>query len=444
MVDRAQSNLQSQSLQFREQGNTEYKGARRFTASALRVPRLWKALDLYTKALSTAQDKLELALAYKNIAAVEISLFYEQEDEERKQDMVLKSCRASSRAIVHGSGVCHEDWKRDMEKKLSERLQLATSYSSPSFLRRVFNEVSQKQLLSPAQLELANSCFQQAVVHQSKSTDMFQGFEEFEKENHVKAISLLNECMFFVHEVNSGNADRQTAEKKEELSSLCFLHLCISEARIHCGIADRQLHQALLGEEDMNIDGVWTAVDTYRHAITLIKDQDLELEAIVLTKLGQLYEDVLKMPEIGLRCYRTALDLVFSMHPRVFDSCSWYKHLRQRLHSFQEKVELEEECKKAQEKAPWLKELEKELESLKKSSETSWQQLLKTCYASFPPKNPKHRLTTEPLTADNGKGALRTAIVHYHPDKQSTHGRKWQVLCEEITILLNSKYAAFK
>jgi hypothetical protein len=45
---------------------------------------------------------------------------------------------------------------------------------------------------------------------------------------------------------------------------------------------------------------------------------------------------------------------------------------------------------------------------------------------------------------DRGKEILRTAILHYHPDKQGGHPFKWKVLCEEITKMLNRKYECFK
>jgi hypothetical protein len=31
-------------------------------------------------------------------------------------------------------------------------------------------------------------------------------------------------------------------------------------------------------------------------------------------------------------------------------------------------------------------------------------------------------------------------MFHYHPDVNGQHGEEWQVLCEEISKILNNKY----
>ena len=41
---------------------------------------------------------------------------------------------------------------------------------------------------------------------------------------------------------------------------------------------------------------------------------------------------------------------------------------------------------------------------------------------------------------------MKNAIIHYHPDRQNVekHGKKWKVLCEEITKILTSRYESHK
>jgi len=101
-----------------------------------------------------------------------------------------------------------------------------------------------------------------------------------------------------------------------------------------------------------------------------------------------------------------------------------------------------------QERQQYIKELEAELKDLKEADVGSGAEgLLRHIYKTYPPKNPEHKLDDEDLDdRDKVKKALLTAVLHYHPDKQDTgqHGRKWTVLCEEITRLLNGHYETYK
>jgi len=73
---------------------------------------------------------------------------------------------------------------------------------------------------------------------------------------------------------------------------------------------------------------------------------------------------------------------------------------------------------------------------------------LRYIYKTYPPKNPEHKLDNKDLDEHaNVKKALLRAIHHYHPDKQDKEGedcKKWAVLCEEITKLLNGRYETHK
>ena len=64
--------------------------------------------------------------------------------------------------------------------------------------------------------------------------------------------------------------------------------------------------------------------------------------------------------------------------------------------------------------------------------------LVTFCYFPFRLKD------DEKFEVDRGKEILRTAILHYHPDKQGGQPFKWKVMCEEVTKMLNRKYECFK
>lgn len=99
------------------------------------------------------------------------------------------------------------------------------------------------------------------------------------------------------------------------------------------------------------------------------------------------------------------------------------------------------------ERQKYIAELKQELTDLKGAEVGSTAQCLRYVYKTFPLKNPDHKLDAANLEDRTRlKKTLLTAIQHYHPDKQDveTHGRKWAVLCEEITKTLNKRYEIYK
>ena len=47
-------------------------------------------------------------------------------------------------------------------------------------------------------------------------------------------------------------------------------------------------------EEDLNFDMVWEVVDCYMEATVLAKEINIEVEAIALSRLGSVYDKILK------------------------------------------------------------------------------------------------------------------------------------------------------
>jgi len=109
---------------------------------------------------------------------------------------------------------------------------------------------------------------------------------------------------------------------------------------------------------------------------------------------------------------------------------------------------MNEEAIKQRQRAAYMKELKAELSDINQADVGSGPAgLLRHIYNTYPPKNPDHKLDGKNLVkAAKTKRALLTAIQHYHPDKQDEeqHGKKWAVLCEEITKLLTDHYGRYK
>jgi len=117
------------------------------------------------------------------------------------------------------------------------------------------------------------------------------------------------------------------------------------------------------------------------------------------------------------------------------------------MQRYQSEAVTNDEAMRQLERDKYIKELEAELKDLKEANIGAPVGLLRHIYKTYPPKNTEHKLDDTDLDkASKLKKVLLTAIQHYHPDKQDKeeHGRKWAVLCEEITKLLNGRYETYK
>lgn len=85
-------------------------------------------------------------------------------------------------------------------------------------------------------------------------------------------------------------------------------------------LGDDILHNILLMEEDLNFDMVWKVVDCYMEAIVLAREIDMEVEAIALSRLGSIYDKILKDKFRAKTYFRRSIQLAMSLHPRTFDS----------------------------------------------------------------------------------------------------------------------------
>ena len=85
-------------------------------------------------------------------------------------------------------------------------------------------------------------------------------------------------------------------------------------------IADEILEKLLLDEECLQMDMVWKVVDLYKEAIILTRELDMEVEAIALSRLGNIFDKILKDKIKAKGCFRRSIQLAISLHPRTFDA----------------------------------------------------------------------------------------------------------------------------
>ena len=85
-------------------------------------------------------------------------------------------------------------------------------------------------------------------------------------------------------------------------------------------------------------------------------------------------------------------------------------------------------------------ELEPQLKKLRAAKARGARDLLVHLKRNHPPKFKDKR--PEPAH-DDIRGALRKAVVEYHPDKQLQHDKTWQLLSAEISKAVNEVWADY-
>jgi len=74
-------------------------------------------------------------------------------------------------------------------------------------------------------------------------------------------------------------------------------------------------------EESLNMDMVWEVVDWYKQAVLRTREvTEVEMEAIALSRLGKVFDKILKLKNKAKEYVMKAVELANSMHPRTFNT----------------------------------------------------------------------------------------------------------------------------
>ena len=98
-----------------------------------------------------------------------------------------------------------------------------------------------------------------------------------------------------------------------------------------------------------------------------------------------------------------------------------------------------------------MKEIEEDMKLVKAERGKGKVELLRYIYEIYPPRWKEDctlpdTLPDEKAEASEWKPIFKAAVIHYHPDKTNveTDGKRWKVLCEEISKILTGIYESMK
>ncbi|KAK9831244.1 hypothetical protein WJX74_009164 [Apatococcus lobatus] len=124
----------------------------------------------------------------------------------------------------------------------------------------------------------------------------------------------------------------QTLEDFVELKEDLYRQRCTSESVLARQRGEKLLASSLADKEALDMDSVWLAVDALQEAAVVNREQDIESEAIALSRLGMLYYSVLKIEAKASAYLKQSFMLAQSLYPVPFNAC-WYQDVIQTMSS---------------------------------------------------------------------------------------------------------------
>jgi len=433
---------QSRSEEERVRGNQLYKQATKTDIQPwTKQQRLQECFPIYQLAFSFAKNDDERASAKKNIGLAYrqmASTFSPSKSEVgRLRYFMLEAVESFSAAYTFGQSCKTEEWLLDVyeganlcTEAVRETAILVTDQTEKFLLLRKIATMAPDGLTkATCWLKLGEATFNAGVM----------AYEDKRFNDCQRHMADCNEP--FEEALRHGKDDVTICEDAYDFQRKVFVHLCITESVSLRTQAESLFHAHLMNQENIDFDLMWDVADMFKQCTMLVREQDIEQEAISLSRLAKVFDVVLKLPDKAKIYYKRSFHLAAALFPRTFNLKDWYKDCSQALERYQKETVQREENKWQEERKPFLEDLQPELKNLKEAFDEGYVAFVKYVYSTHPPKNPDHTLTGDGTT----KKSVRMALVHYHTDKlNKSEDTKWYVLCEEISKMLSQKYEQLK
>ena len=426
-------------------------------APAVKILRVQKALNMYNRAVKASVNDKERASAYKNIMICSSYLFqcYTKEHDLNQCLFYVKECFSNgNQALDFGKYDMGKNWLQNIQEKLEEISQSTINFVNVNMepkercrvLERFCSDLGSKLLNIKTKFyeKIASDYFHMSVVFLEKSD--FKGSLNAIAEANMPLLKL-EELLHTQDVANFSTLSEFLKSMKDDL----YKNKCISQCMQSRFVADLMLNEII---EDPTVNTtflvVWNVIDLLRESIILTRENDVEQEAVSLSKLAMVYHNILLLKPRAKVIVTQVMQMAKSMQPRNFDKEKWFTDASAIFSQYQSEQRREEEKEKEKFNIQYLKNLKPRLDELKKNSTNSTQKFLSWLYTMNPPK---HHLNFS-VDIENIKNApgektkklLSQAIIYYHPDKidASKYGMEYKLFSEEIVKRLTAKYEMTK
>jgi len=438
------------SSSWRSEGNKYFSQAHQDgLAPIIKESRLQEAIKFYHRALSAAcENKDDAASACKNLAKSNFGLICVTDDTETEIKLFKECFQYCSKALEYGRDCKSLDWLMDVDALyrtvyflICDQFDVLSTELKINLFESLASVVSEKDRLYPD------------INHHLAEAWLSEACMALNDNDFKTSLNALKEMYRPVEEVKRYGKHRDQLMTDIE----CFqcditIQMARTESMQAISTGDTLLENHLLEDADLNMDLIYTVIDYYRHAMVLTRGVEIELEAMALSKLGKLYDQVLKIKHRASDCFHKCLQLAATLVPRVLTSEAWYKVANETLMKYQMESYSHQERERQKERQKYLDELKTELKEIseaKKKWKDQGGEFLMFIYEKFPPKvtctiPKKEDVVGKEMTSL--KKLFQKAVIYYHPDKQDVErfGMKWKVLSEEITKDLSTFYEITK
>ena len=421
-------------LKFREEGNKLYKSLAGNISTSLKLDRLNRAMLNYNRSYSISRTDEEISSVTKNLSMTYLYLASLQDDFHQSLYFHTEAAKHFLIAIHRGTRCKTQAWIDELYSTIYTRTFEVLEIS------KQLSPYDRQRWLGGYAKELPN-CTARGRISSTVMRMIFkQSVLALDSKDFSEAAELLDECSYWIEETRRFG-DSNLREVSEEYRNSVNTHMCLCESIRARKNAKALLEQSLHDKESLDMELVYYAIDTYKQSILFARDRDLECEAISLSKIGFVHYKVLKDNQRAGVYYAKCLEIAHSMRPRDMSNKNWYKQAFEGLRKIQVKQAQADDAEHEADKRSFYTSHSDILQEILNAFNKSVYDLLKHIYAKH---SPKEDFILPELTSSNIQSYVKKAIVHYHPDKQSSKGENWKFLCEEIVKYLTSKYEVLK
>jgi len=223
-------------------------------------------------------------------------------------------------------------------------------------------------------------------------------------------------------------------------------YLVLCEATMLMEFGDRHFKEAGEGDAEDLFPRAQLAQDDYRAAHVLAKDNDVELEGAILSRLARHHAKVTNMPSTAHALYMHAVELAASLAP-MLPKGGWYIECVEAITAYRKAREEQDASNWYEQRRPILETLEEDLKKIESMKDADHKTFVEYIVKEFAPKTTGPDTIAEmvDLTSDKlTKKEMLKVIARYHTDKNTAWGDRWKVLSEEICKTLTARYENMK
>lgn len=395
--------MSSTSVRFREDGNKVYITAKDNIPAKIQLERLQTASNLYYKAYNTSIDMDEKVSAAKNMGMVSWRIGKLKEQLQDRSSVIFHFFKEAFQYLT-------EAWTKSRDVKPSEWRDGISTSAFTIWSDLIQNRLSDIVIVN--RVKILYDMLQSIEIPQLRAEfyihiatcHFHAGVTAIQTKNFKAAMYEMKECYLPVTEAMSLGKNlslEHITRDAETLESDVTMHQCLAESMQANQIGEELFNKLLMDEENLNIDMVYEVIDWHKQAVLRTREiTEVEVEAIALSRIGRVYDKVLKLKAKAKEYLMRSMQLANSMHPRTFHGEGWFEDCKEILARYQKEVVEQESEVWQKERESFLKELEKELQDIKKNDQENTNSrsegFLKFIYKSYPPTNPANKLEGVP------------------------------------------------